>query len=84
MDRIGEYIPIPLNSKRREDIMDFQLTKEQQMLKKMAAQFAVQYCEPEAAELDETHEFLHGNIEHILHAGELKRNTTRKSEDAKY
>ena len=32
----------------------------------------------------QSHEFLHGNIEHILHAGELKRNTTRKSEDAKY
>ena len=39
--------------------MDFKLTKEQELLRKMAAQFAVQYCEPEAAELDETHEFLH-------------------------
>ena len=35
--------------------MDFNLTKEQELLRKMAAQFAAQYCEPEAAELDETH-----------------------------
>ena len=40
-----------ISSKRGEDIMDFQLTKEQQLLKKMAAQFAAQCCEPEAAEL---------------------------------
>ena len=32
--------------------MDFQLTKEQQMLKKMAAEFAARYCEPEAEQLD--------------------------------
>ena len=37
--------------------MDFNLTKEQEMLRKMVQQFAVEYCEPEAAEVDETHRF---------------------------
>ena len=35
--------------------MDFQLTKEQELFRKMARQFVQQYCEPEAAELDESH-----------------------------
>lgn len=37
--------------------MDFALTKEQEMIRQVAADFAKDYCEPEAAELDETHEF---------------------------
>ena len=37
--------------------MDFSLTKEQAMLKKLAAQFAEEELEPVAAEIDETHAF---------------------------
>ena len=58
--------------------MDFQLTKEQQMLKKMAAQFAVQYCEPEAAELDETHEFLHDTWKKMAEVGLIRVNHDEK------
>ena len=58
--------------------MDFQLTKEQQMLKKMVAQFAAQYCEPEAAELDETHEFLHDTWKKMAEVGLLRVNHDEK------
>lgn len=37
--------------------MDFQLSKEQLLIRKTVAAFASQHCEPEAAILDETHEF---------------------------
>ncbi len=37
--------------------MDFSLTREQEMVRKMARQFAERFCEPEAAYLDESHEF---------------------------
>ena len=37
--------------------MDFSLTREQEMLKKLSAQFAENELEPVAAEMDETHEF---------------------------
>ena len=58
--------------------MDFQLTREQQLLKKMAAQFAAQYCEPEAAELDETHEFLHDTWKKMAEVGLLRVNHDEK------
>lgn len=54
--------------------MDFNLTKEQELLRKMAAQFAAQYCEPEAAELDETHEFLHDTWKKMAEVGLLRVN----------
>ena len=37
--------------------MDFSLTKEQEMLKKLAAQFAEEELEPVAAEIDAEHKF---------------------------
>ena len=37
--------------------MDFSLTKEQEMLKKLAAQFAEEELEPVAAEIDAEHRF---------------------------
>lgn len=37
--------------------MDFALTAEQKMIQSVAAEFAKDYCEPEAAEIDRTHEF---------------------------
>lgn len=37
--------------------MDFGLTKEQELVRKMARQFAERFCEPEAAALDESHKF---------------------------
>ena len=40
----------------------------------MAAQFAAQYCEPEAAELDETHEFLHDTWKKMAEVGLLRVN----------
>ena len=58
--------------------MDFSLTKEQELLRKMAAQFAAQYCEPEAAELDETHEFLHDTWKKMCEVGLLRVNHSEK------
>ena len=43
--------------KRKEQDMNFELTKEQALLKKAAQQFAENTLEPTAAELDETHVF---------------------------
>ena len=43
--------------KRKEQDMNFELTKEQALLKKAAQQFAENILEPTAAELDETHVF---------------------------
>lgn len=37
--------------------MNFALTEEQKMIKQLAADFAKDHCEPEAAEIDRTHEF---------------------------
>ena len=37
--------------------MDFSLTKEQEMLKQLAAQFAEEELEPMAEEIDEQHVF---------------------------
>ena len=37
--------------------MDFELTEDQKSIREVAAQFARSYCEPEAAEIDRTHEF---------------------------
>lgn len=37
--------------------MDFKLTKEQELLRQLARQFAEEVCEPEAADIDRTHTF---------------------------
>lgn len=37
--------------------MDFKLTKEQELLRQLARQFAEEVCEPEAADIDRTHKF---------------------------
>ena len=42
--------------------MDFSLTKEQEMLKKLAAQFAEEELEPVAAEIDAEHRFPTENL----------------------
>lgn len=54
--------------------MDFHLTREQELLRKMAAQFAAQYCEPEAAELDETHKFPFDTWKKMAEVGLLRVN----------
>lgn len=58
--------------------MDFQLTKEQELLRKMARQFAQQYCEPEAAELDENHTFLFDSWKKMAEVGLLRVNHSEK------
>ena len=58
--------------------MDFNLTKEQQMLRKLAAQFAKEVCEPEAAELDENHEFLTETWKKMTEIGLLRVNHGKK------
>ena len=42
--------------------MDFRLTSEQEAIRKKAADFAKEYVEPVAAELDEKAEFPHENV----------------------
>ncbi len=49
--------------------MDFGLTKEQEMLKKLAAQFAEEVLEPVAAEVDETHTFNAENFKKMAELG---------------
>lgn len=58
--------------------MDFTLTKEQELLRKMAAQFAAQYCEPEAERLDEEHLFLHETWRRMVQTGLLRVNHSEK------
>ena len=43
--------------------MDFSLTKEQEMLKKLSAQFAEEELEPVAAEIDAEHRFLRSALQ---------------------
>lgn len=49
--------------------MDFSLTKEQEMLRKLSAQFAVGELEPVAAEVDETHTFPEENFRKMADLG---------------
>ena len=49
--------------------MDFSLTREQELLKKLAAQFAEEELEPVAAEVDETHEFPWDNFQKMVKCG---------------
>ena len=42
----------------QEVVMDFRLTSEQEALRKKAADFAKEYVEPVASELDEKAQFL--------------------------
>lgn len=49
--------------------MDFSLTREQELLKKVAAQFAENEIEPIAAELDETHVFPAENFRKMAEIG---------------
>lgn len=58
--------------------MDFKLTKEQEFLKETAAQFAARYCEPEAAELDETHRFPMETWKKMAELGLLRVNHSEK------
>ena len=58
--------------------MDFTLTKEQELLRKTAREFAERYCEPEAAELDETHEFPFETWKKMAEVGLLRVNHDEK------
>ena len=49
--------------------MDFAFTKEQEMIKKLAAQFAENELEPMAAEIDETHSFPMENFKKMAKLG---------------
>lgn len=49
--------------------MDFSLTKEQEMLKKLAAQFAEEELEPVAAEIDAEHRFPTENFAKMAKVG---------------
>lgn len=49
--------------------MDFSLTKEQEMLKKLSEQFAVNELEPVAAEVDESHTFPEENFKKMAELG---------------
>ena len=49
--------------------MNFELTKEQALLKKAAQQFAENTLEPTAAELDETHVFPVENFKQMARYG---------------
>ena len=51
--------------------MDFRLTSEQEVLRKKAADFAKEYVEPVAAELDEKAEFPYENVKRMADLGFL-------------
>ena len=51
--------------------MDFRLTSEQEAIRKKAADFAKEYVEPVAAELDEKAEFPHENVRRMAEMGFL-------------
>lgn len=57
------------NEGTRREYMDFSLTKEQEMLKKLSAQFAENELEPQAAEIDETHCFPVENFKKMAELG---------------
>jgi alkylation response protein AidB-like acyl-CoA dehydrogenase len=58
--------------------MDFNLTKEQKMLRSMVSAFAKEVCEPEAALMDETHEFPFATWEKMTELGFLRVNHDEK------
>ena len=51
--------------------MDFRLTSEQEALRKKAADFAKEYVEPVASELDEKAQFPHENVKRMADLGFL-------------
>lgn len=55
----------------QEVVMDFRLTSEQEALRKKAADFAKEYVEPVAAELDEKAEFPYENVKRMADRGFL-------------
>lgn len=54
--------------------MNFALTEEQKMIKQLAADFARDHCEPEAAEIDRTHEFPMNTWKKMAETGLLEVN----------
>lgn len=58
--------------------MDFKLTPEQEMVRKVAADFAKDFCEPEAAEIDRTHEFPMNTWKQMAKCGLTEVNHDRK------
>ena len=49
--------------------MDFKLSEEQEMMKKMVHDFAEKEVKPLAAQVDETHEFPHENVRKAAELG---------------
>lgn len=60
---------MPETDKERMNDMDFALTKEQEMLKKLAQQFAETELEPMAEEIDQTHTFPVENFKKMAAVG---------------
>lgn len=58
--------------------MDFKLTQEQILLRKMAREFTERYCEPEAKELDDSHKFLMDTWMKMKDYGLLRVNHSEK------
>ena len=54
--------------------MDFELTREQKLLQKLAADFSRDVCAPEAAQLDRTHQFPHETWKKMAALGLLRVN----------
>ncbi|MEA4816659.1 MAG: acyl-CoA dehydrogenase family protein [Lachnospiraceae bacterium] len=62
--------------------MNFALTPEQEMIRKVAAQFAKDYCEPEAGEVDRTHEFFNETWLKMAECGLLAVNHKKEYDGA--
>ncbi|MBQ0060053.1 MAG: acyl-CoA dehydrogenase [Lachnospiraceae bacterium] len=58
--------------------MDFQLTKEQEMIRKMVADFAENEVKPIAAEIDQTEQFPMENIQKLFRYGVMGMNMPRE------
>ncbi|MEW4411712.1 acyl-CoA dehydrogenase family protein [Clostridium sp. AN503] len=58
--------------------MDFSLTREQEMVRRMASEFAEKFCEPEAAAIDESHEFPMETWKKMQQYGLLRINHARE------
>lgn len=58
--------------------VDFEFTREQKMLQKMVADFSKKECEPEAAKIDETHQFPIHTWKKMADIGLLRINHSEK------
>ena len=58
--------------------MDFALNREQEMIRKMIAEFTEKEIKPIAAEIDRTHEYPAANIEKLFHLGVMGMTVPRQ------